>query len=84
MELTSVVCTCCFCLTWRGAGPTKPSKNRLTKAGDKSFTKTFTKTRKQYVDNPLRARECCSLLGLIAALSGFTNLCCAVLHTDQE
>lgn len=37
------------------------AKNRLTKAGDKSFTKTFTKTRKQYVDDPLRARECCLL-----------------------
>jgi hypothetical protein len=31
------------------------AKSRLTKAGDKSFSKTFTKTRKQYVNDPLRA-----------------------------
>ncbi|KAG2764515.1 hypothetical protein PC129_g3219 [Phytophthora cactorum] len=33
------------------------AKTRLTKAGDKSFTKTFTKTRKQYVDDPTRAHQ---------------------------
>ncbi|KAG6966679.1 hypothetical protein JG687_00004706 [Phytophthora cactorum] len=38
------------------------AKTRLTKAGDKSFTKTFTKTRKQYVDDPTRARTLTGVL----------------------
>lgn len=33
------------------------TKSRLTKAGDKSFAKTFTKTRKEYVDDSMRARK---------------------------
>lgn len=33
------------------------AKNRLTKSGDKSFSKTFTKTRRQYVDDPTRAHQ---------------------------
>ncbi|KAL4155949.1 hypothetical protein PRNP1_008049 [Phytophthora ramorum] len=33
------------------------AKNRLTKAGDKSFTTTFAKTRKQYVDDPMRTHQ---------------------------
>ncbi|GMF39529.1 unnamed protein product [Phytophthora fragariaefolia] len=49
------------------------AKNRLTKAGDKSFTKTFTKTRKQYVEDPTRARECC--LGRELFTCGLTKAC---------
>ncbi|POM60775.1 DnaJ domain containing hypothetical protein [Phytophthora palmivora] len=46
-----------MCLVFVSQALRSLAKNRLTKAGDKSFTKTFTKTRKQYVDDPTRARE---------------------------